>query len=322
MNVLSIDIDVFFQCHTYQKHTNYDIEPIDTWNIIEYLEQTNKYKINTEVDKKALFKVSDILMEKCLGAEVVLINEHNEIVDVLEKRGVKDSILYNIDFHHDITYENDDIELTIENWVRHSKAKGQIKDYHWICREMSDVRVNSPFKYYKTNLEDVIIENMEHCDLVVICISHHFTPRKYWESIPSFLMSYIFNIENFKEISKSELTYDMVKNYDDFLIDNTMPNISRLFRYKDCFIVFEKDTHNVSIINLGDSFNILCSKEVVDYLLKVYKELKFTYVEGIRNVVLINRLLKNYYIVNEVKEKYEDKNIITITFKESEVING
>lgn len=198
MNVLSIDIDALFPCHTYAKHMNYDIDAEDSWDIIYFLEELDKYDIDTNIDKGALFKTIEILEKKCLNSEVVFIDEHDEIVKVMSDRGCKDSIVYNIDYHHDLTYNNDDDKLTIENWVRY--AKPMIKDYHWICRPLSDIRVDSPIRYYRTCLEDVIIDNMEKIDLVVICTSHHFTPKKYWNSLPKYLMSHITNIEKNKTI--------------------------------------------------------------------------------------------------------------------------
>lgn len=319
-NILTIDCDVLTNCHTYAPYTLHNVEASECWDIINHLERTGRYGINTEVDIRYLTKVCDVLKNKCVGSEVRLIGEHHEIIDIMEEFGCKDTSLYNIDAHIDINYGNDNTELNCENFVLHAKSRRLVDKYYWIHTTNSDINTAnlSPFKFTRCNLEDLDISMLPHFDLVVICISRHFTPMRYWESLPSFLMSYIVNIGNFKEVSKDSLTYDMVKNYNDFLIDGSMPNIERLFRYKDCFIIYEDDTHNVSIINLGESFNILCSKEVVDYLLKTYKELKFTYVEGIRNVVLINRLLKNYSIVDREEDEYKDKKVMTITFKESD----
>lgn len=309
MNILSIDIDALFKCHTYANHMNHDIDAVDSWDLIYFLENTNKYGIDTSIDKQALFKTIEILQKKCLNSEVVFIEEHDEIVKVMSDRGCKDSVVYNIDYHHDLTYNNDDDTLTIENWVRH--AKPMIKEYYWVCRPLSDIRVDSPIRYYRNCLEDVIVEKMNNIDLVVICTSHHFTPKKYWNTLPKYLMSYIPYIQNFKEVCKTNLTYDMLKNLQDYLIDGKMPNISRLFRYKDCYVVYEDDENSLSIVNLGKGFGIGVCKEVVDYIVKCYGYATFTYVKGIRNEVLINRLLKNYCVI----EKEENDNIIKIKFK-------
>lgn len=315
-NILSIDCDVFTNCHTYAKHTNYDVSAEDAWNIIYYLEKIG-YGINTNVDEKLLFKAVEILQKKCLNSEVVFIEEHDELVGVMEDRGCKDTSLYNIDAHIDINYGNDNSELNIENFVLHSKQRGLVDKYYWIHNTMSNLgTINlSPFKISKCNLLDVDMDMLPNFDLVVICTSHHFTPRKYWEVLPKYLSSYIKNIEYFKEVCPSELTYDMVKNLDDYLVDDTMPNISRLFRYKDCYVVFEEDTHNLSIVNLGEHFGINVCKEVVDYIVWCYGYGVFTYVEGIRNEILIKRLLKNYDITETFRDECNGKNIMNIKFK-------
>lgn len=67
----------------------------------------------------------------------------------------------------------------------------------------------------------------------------------------------------------------------------------------------------MGIINLGEGFCISQCREVVDYMLDCYGVCAFSWVKGIRNEVLINRLLKKYKIINveenEIMKKVEFK---------------
>lgn len=316
MNILTIDCDTFTNCYSYAKHMNHQIDAKDSWKIIDFLESTGKYGINTQVDIRYLSKTIDILKQKCVNADVRLIQEHHEIVGIMEELNCKDAFLYNIDEHFDISYGNDNSELNCENFVLHSRAKRLISNYTWLHTTTSDINCVglSPFKFHMCHLEDIDISLLPAFDLVVVCVSHYFTPMKYWESLPKHLMNEIPKLEYFKEIDKNEMDMNVFNNDNlkDYLLDGTLPNIHRVFRYKDCYIIFEKECNGVSILNVGDSFNIQVGKEVVDLLLDEYKELSFTWVKGIRNEILIRKILKNY---NKTMELYDDSdNTIMVKF--------
>lgn len=190
-NILSIDLDSMYDCHTYAQYMNYDIDAEDAWKFIYYLEGTKKYGINTKIDFRALSKVIEILDNKCGNALIEIIDEHDEIVGIMEKHNSEESNMFNIDYHHDITYGNDDTELNLENWVRHSKARRLIDNYYWLCRPLSSIEVDSPFQYNRDCLEDVKVDLLPEFDLVVICISHQFTPMNTYKSLLNTLLSYI-----------------------------------------------------------------------------------------------------------------------------------
>lgn len=184
---LSIDIDVFFDCHKYAKYMEYNIDPIKAWKMIDVL------GVKYEPSIIAMNRVIDMLKEKCVNAEVVSIQEHDEIIEVLRDYECQEVTMYNVDNHHDITYGEDDTELNLENWVRHGKQDGLIGDYTWIHRPMSDIRLDSPFGFKRDCIEDISFDLIEEIDLVVICVSKHFTPPEYWNIIPKILK------ENIKE---------------------------------------------------------------------------------------------------------------------------
>lgn len=190
-NVLSIDLDVLFNGHTYADYMNYDIDPVDSWKIIDYLEFTKKYNIDTKLDTRALSIVCDIIKDKGSKAIIRVIEEHDEILGVMNELNIKDCSMINIDAHHDITYGNDDNKPTLENWVAHGKSNKMINDYHWICRPLSDVRVDSTFKYYRDCIYDIDTKLLPEFDLIVVCVSKYFTPIKYWETLKNFLLKQI-----------------------------------------------------------------------------------------------------------------------------------
>lgn len=312
-NILTIDCDVLTNCHTYAPYTLHNVEASECWDIINHLERTGKYGINTEVDIRYLTKVCDVLKNKCIGSEVRLIGEHHEIIDIMEEFVCKDTSLYNIDAHIDINYGNDNTELNCENFVLHAKSRRLVDRYYWIHTTNSDINTAnlSPFKFTRCNLEDLDISMLPHFDLVVICISKYFTPKKYWESLPSFLMSYIVNIEGAKEIKKDEVCISVSKDY---LIDDTEPNIDRVFKIDELYIIYEKDENSVSMFSNGNG-NLFKCKEVVDYLLKCYGYLTFTWDINIRNNIFINRLIKNYIIEQDENLCYNNRYIRKVKIK-------
>lgn len=193
-NVLSIDIDVFFECNEYAEYMFHQLDEDLAWNVISLISQEKNISLKPNV--RALQKVCDLLHSKYKkGVIVEYIEEHDEIVKIMEKHKVKDCNMYNIDFHHDISYGEEDNELNLENWVRHSKSRGQILNYNWLHRELSELNCDSPFFYTRTCLGDLDVNKVEDIDLIVICTSHHFTPKKYQEIIKNILSEELKKLE-------------------------------------------------------------------------------------------------------------------------------
>lgn len=182
-NILSIDIDILFSDHLYfQSHMHNDLTPKQSWTIIKWYNELEKTNLNFDYDEKCLEKVLKIIFTKCKKAKVKSIKEHDEIIKVLEENDVKDSNVFNLDAHHDITYGSDDRELNIENWVLHGIKNGIIKDYTWICRPDSKCPTTPVYYGIKVldTMDDEYINKMPEFDLVVICTSKHFTPPQHW----------------------------------------------------------------------------------------------------------------------------------------------
>lgn len=298
MNILSIDVDVFFNGHTFAKHTNFNVSPELNWKLMDMI-VTEDREVDLEVDFKSLSKVVDIIENKCKNAKVRYITEHDEIIEVMKEFKCKEATMYNCDDHHDLSYDNDDTTLTIENWVRHAKAKRLIKDYHWIHRPLSDMRYQSSFYHTRTCLDDINVDDIEDIDLVVICLSRHFTPKKYWTSIPNLLFSFLGeDLKHFKEVSPMNIPIKSVENADDYLVDGTLPDVYRVFRNKDLYVVVERDGDvYMSMFSVGGKSNLFTIKEVVDKMLDEYGCVIFDFKKGIRNEMFIKRLVRNYTII-------------------------
>lgn len=185
-NVMSIDCDVFVRGHTYAKYINHDLSAELNWDLIELIKQ-EVTTIDLELDEDYLNKAIELIRLKCTNAKIELITEHDEIVSVMKKHNCRNTTMYNLDAHHDISYLGDNTELNLENWVLHARDKKLIKDYHWINRELSDPCECSTIIHTRTTLTDLDINKINKIDLLVICTSKHFTPKQYWDSIPKLL---------------------------------------------------------------------------------------------------------------------------------------
>ncbi|MGL5057288.1 MAG: hypothetical protein ACRC6A_08005 [Fusobacteriaceae bacterium] len=99
-SVLSIDIDVFFNGHTYAKYMHHSLEPKLAWSLIELIGLEHP-EVDLKPDVEAINIVVDILATKCAKAKIRIIEEHDEIVDVLAGLYDEKVNMYNVDDHHD-----------------------------------------------------------------------------------------------------------------------------------------------------------------------------------------------------------------------------
>lgn len=196
IRVLSIDLDFLFKdCIKYQGFQDEDLTPEQSWQLVKW-----KYKQNFEFDKLAFGWLLDLLKITCSNVKgIYTIEEHNEIVDVLDNKiNCKLATCVNIDNHHDVTYGNEDIECTIENWVKHARYKNLILDYIWIRQDLSQCDGDMPFAFSKVNWKDVNADKVEKFDYVVICLSKYFTPIEYWY-LQSEIEQYIKDLQSPKQ---------------------------------------------------------------------------------------------------------------------------
>lgn len=172
-----------FNCHEYRELINYDIDPEKSWLMVEAL------GIDYDINNHTLDFIIDVINKKCNNSKVKVINEHNEIIDILIEEKLNDVDMYNIDNHHDITYHNDNSKANLENWVIHARNKNLIKNYNWVHTDVSDMCLDSPISFVHACYKDVNLDLIPNFDLVVLCISKHFTPMKYWVYLIDVLLS-------------------------------------------------------------------------------------------------------------------------------------
>lgn len=199
-NILSIDIDFFMKdLIEYQKFVDDEVDdPKLAWDIAKL-----KYGKDMILDKQALLWVKDLIKNKCQNVQqFCIIQEHDEIYNLLKKWNCSNASCTNIDYHHDITYQQDDSKLNIENWVKYARKDNLIYSYLWIHQDGSEMCVDTPIQFIHGSWKDFTfkeIEQIPNYDAVVFCISKYFTPNEYW-CIAEELQSYLIKILNYNKI--------------------------------------------------------------------------------------------------------------------------
>lgn len=78
--VLSLDIDFFFpEMNTYQKYFDVDLTPRQSWQVVRWKAKKNNKKLFFKPCNFALNYITEVLFNKCKGAKIVGITEHDEI---------------------------------------------------------------------------------------------------------------------------------------------------------------------------------------------------------------------------------------------------
>ena len=321
MNVLSIDIDFLFtDMSIIQKYMDVDLKPYQSWKVIEW-----KSGIKNFEPCRESYNFLSALLIKVLKKDTVIsrIKEHDEIIKVFEKESVKKANVFNVDYHHDVSYGNTDDELNIENWVLFGKKKGMIDKYNWITQVDAKPCQHSVMKFNSSDWRDIDLDKIPKMDLIVLCTSHHFTPRKYW-GLAKKLEKNLFRIkkmlnenpEHFKLVDTNVLDSVEYTEYPDFFFGE--PNKSDfLYEYKGTFVDIYIDEFNsipyMSMLNTGKASNVFFIKEVVDHVLKTFDKVGFIYNKNIRNSKYIERLIKNYDTIMNIE--YSNKKEIIVRCK-------
>lgn len=310
LNILSLDIDIFFRdCHKYQRYIDMELTGAQSWQVIEWKTKTKDYPIDFE----CLSFVKKILKDKCKDAETYLINEHDEIINILKQYG-KYNHVTNIDYHSDISYGNDDTKPNIENWVKFGRNMDLIQDYFWICQDSSEVSPYSTFRYTRSSWKDIRVEDLPKYDVVVFCISHHFTPPNHWV-IAQYLREYLHRDIKNEFVLCDEPPYD-INDYPHF--DGEMevvPEAVAWYRYYDYYVLGEKIDGVVwlSIINLNSS----CKKNFLTPCIKLLNriisnyDVGFTWDKGYKTEDFILRLVSRYKVIKKYETDKKMNVIIT-----------
>lgn len=201
-NVLSIDIDFFMKdLIEYQQFVDDELDDVNlSWDIAKM-----KYKKDFVLDEDALLWVKDLIKQKCDNVEkFCIIQEHDEIYKLMKSWGCNNASCTNIDYHHDITYHQEDNKLNIENWVKYARKDNLIHSYLWIHQDGSEMCLDSPIDFIHGSWKDFTYKEIDlipKFDAVVFCISKYFTPYQYW-NIAEDLQSYLIKVLNLNKIIK------------------------------------------------------------------------------------------------------------------------
>jgi hypothetical protein len=126
--------------------------------------------------------------------EIIFVEEHHHVYNLINKG----DILFNIDDHHDINYNNS-VKFVIENnycqqgnWIFALIYKKIITKYYWICNESSSY------------LQNDILELLK--DLNV------FVKSPYLNTIDKFNFEKIIVCKSEQYFHKANLTFKLIKN--------------------------------------------------------------------------------------------------------------
>lgn len=179
LNVLSIDFD-FFQIVDKETLTTKYPDGLDletsltefTWS--QYYASNNSIEDLVSVDKEKLLEIVEIVSKQDFQTPIMIANSHKHIYDfILEHKGDSQKLnLVNIDLHHDMFNNNDNVDCG--NWVKHIVKKFDDYNLSWITRKVSkevyDLDDNIPIKYDFREIKD------EKFDIIFICRSDTWLP--------------------------------------------------------------------------------------------------------------------------------------------------
>lgn len=199
-HILSIDFDyIMFPCiKLYNDISSKEKCPADTWNAIEKVRGINDNFLS--YDPASYIKIAELIQYtiETNNAQLISINDHQEIVDILKKEEDYDSSVYdivNIDFHHDIMYQSGDKaaiksfdKYKCSNWVGYLMLKDKIHRYTWIKSPNSDLYDhsldgNNDIKFYTESsryLDHIKAMVSDHpFTQIFFCLSPQWVPYKY-----------------------------------------------------------------------------------------------------------------------------------------------
>ena len=294
MKVLSIDIDICFeQGSIFRKYMNYNIDPRYSWEIMD------AEGVDINPDWEIVMNIEDILKQNVKGKPVVIINEHDEILQVLRDFNCYKAELFHFDAHHDVGYGGEFTEPNIENWVTHAKIEKLVDKVNWTHNCSAEFPENFPFLMLHDNILDIKPRFLPEFDLVVLCVSRHFTPMYYWDRLIKLFHECVvgrnYMPDGYEEVE--DFDFSKLDPHGDYLMDGTYPDVERIFKNGSLHIVIEKD-RSVSMFKYGDEeCNIFGIKPFVDWLINCYGYVKFQWRVGCRNETFIKRLMKNYEVL-------------------------
>ena len=183
-NIVTIDFDIIMEP---------DINLYNNWvsdeeNVNDFIKE---YKVleNLKADLyiyEHLTRYITKVIQKLEPKNIYFIESHETIARFT---GTEVFNLWNIDHHHDITYDDDNIILPIINcncgdWVKYLMDFKRIHKYTWIANENSidpHEDVDKNYQYEKRTLKEYNLDKLaEQTDALFICRSSTWVPEYYF----------------------------------------------------------------------------------------------------------------------------------------------
>ena len=180
-NILTIDFDIImYECEELYNNQ----VPHQSW---EKLKNNPIYSLFYG-DLKLHHKLTKLLLKhtKLLSSNNFhFIESHENIINYLPKD--ENFSITNIDYHHDVAYNEKDgenliNELSCANWVKYcSDNNYPISEYNWINADSSTYPPEHLIQKFIKNIENVNIFNikMHQYDEIIICLSCPWVPPNY-----------------------------------------------------------------------------------------------------------------------------------------------
>lgn len=120
------------------------------------------------------------------GASLIAIEEHHKIIDDLKLTDGEKIDIVNIDFHHDIWYNQNSLSdidsfdtYTCADWAGYLIRKGFANSYTWYKMPNSDIFMGEVDVPYTVKTSREIPDINDKFDAVYFCLSPQWVPYKY-----------------------------------------------------------------------------------------------------------------------------------------------
>lgn len=190
MKILSIDFNyIMYPCiKLYRKYCSDEDNAAINWDFVQ-----NELEIENFLcyDGEVLKQLSSLIRRNQKNdVPLYLITNHKEIVDSISKLTADPIELTNIDWHHDISSDRNDVEDVSNfdkydsyNWVGYLQSQGKLSKYVWIKARNSDICPPDildrlQFSYDIGNTRN-ISELPDDYDAIYLCFSPNLVPYKY-----------------------------------------------------------------------------------------------------------------------------------------------
>ena len=183
MNVVSIDFDIIMKpdINLYNDWIEDDLGVNDFIKEYKVLENVKADLYIYEYLTRFLLKV----IKRIDASKVYFIESHETVAKYIDQTFCN---LWNIDHHHDITYNEENIALPLINcncgdWVKFLMDSKKVKQYVWIGNSNSvepDESVQNHYQYEQKVLEEFNLDKLaQQTDMLFICKSSDWLPEHY-----------------------------------------------------------------------------------------------------------------------------------------------